>query len=77
MVKGTTQKLCFNGGSLLTALEAQNISPENFFGRHIPTIKEIKQQIELEAWFVMHPLQIKVVGAQQWKLVYPIGSEYA
>lgn len=67
-------KISFNGSTLLTALEDAKISPENFFGKNIPTIKELKQEIENDVWFVMHPFQMVEISAQQFKLVHPIGS---
>ena len=75
MVKVTNQtRISYNGGTLITAFEDAKISPENFFGTKIPTIVELNKEIENEAWFLMHPIQIKDVGAQSWKLVHPIGS---
>ena len=74
MVENTKQKIVFNGGSLHTALLQQNIKPENFFGIKVPNYKELRKQIENDAWYLMHPVEFKEVGAQQWNLVHPIGS---
>jgi len=75
MVKVETQKIVFNGGTILSALEDSKISPENFFGTKLETIKQIKSQMEveagIEAFSLMHPLQMVELGAQgQFKLVH-------
>jgi hypothetical protein len=75
MVEDTKKhKIRFNGGTLQYALVEKNIKPENLFGIHVPSLQELKEQAKDEAWFLMHPVEFKDVGAQQWKLIHPIGS---
>ena len=73
MKSQTKQKIAFNGGTILSALEDSKISPENFFGKYIPTIKELKEKMkieaEIEAFCLMNPMKLEVVGAQSIKLV--------
>ena len=75
MVEDTKKhKIRFNGGTLQYALVEKNIKPENLFGISVPSEKELIEQAKHEAWFYMHPIEFKVVDAQCWKLIHPIGS---